>query len=78
METLLVAATKVTPASSKHPKQCLFTPDYITKLKGQLKLDEPLDAAVFVCLTTCFYASARVGEFTVKCINGFDPTIHIK
>lgn len=78
METLLAAATKVTPASSKRPKRRPFTPDYITKLKGQLKLDEPLDAAVFACLTTCFYASARVGEFTVRRINGFDPTIHIK
>jgi hypothetical protein len=29
---------------------------------------------VFACLTTCFYAAAQVGEFTVTQLEGFDPS----
>ena len=46
------------------------------KLKGQLNLQDPLDAATFACLTTCFYHTGRVGEFTVKRLDLFDPTKH--
>ncbi|KAH8976763.1 hypothetical protein EDB86DRAFT_2766097, partial [Lactarius hatsudake] len=40
-------------------------------------LDEPLDAAVFACLATCFYASARLGEFTVPTLSSFRPNAHV-
>jgi len=43
-------------------------------LQHQLNLEEPLDAAVYTCLTTCFYASDRLGEFTVHQLDGFDST----
>ena len=43
----------------------------------QLNLEAPLDAAVFACLTTCFYASARLGEFMVRTLTGFNPNAHI-
>jgi hypothetical protein len=34
----------------------------------------PFDATVYACLTTCFYATGRVGEFTVERISDqFDP-----
>lgn len=46
--------------------------DYMTKLKGQLNLQDPLDATTFACLTTCFYAAGHVGEFTVMWLNGFE------
>ena len=52
-------------------------PEFITKLRDHLKLDKPLDAAVFACLTTCFYAAARVGEFLVPRLNTFTPSHHI-
>jgi hypothetical protein len=77
MEVLLKAATNVTPETSKRKKRRPYTVEFITKLKGQLKLDEPLDAAVFACLTTCFYAMGRVGEFTVPRLSAFDPNVHV-
>jgi hypothetical protein len=48
----------------------------MTKLKGQLSLQSPLDAATFACLTTCFYTAGRVGEFTVTRLDGFDAARH--
>jgi hypothetical protein len=48
----------------------------MTKLKGQLNLQDPLDAATFACLTTCFYAAGHVGKFTVQQLNHFDHTKH--
>jgi hypothetical protein len=76
-ETLLTAAAKLTPSASKRKKRRPYTPDYITKLKDQLNLQDPFDAAVFACLATCFYAAGRVGEFTMKRLDGFDPTKHV-
>lgn len=38
----------------------------------QLDPNNHLDVAVFACLTTAFYASARVGEFTVHWLDGFN------
>ncbi|KIK75864.1 hypothetical protein PAXRUDRAFT_18615 [Paxillus rubicundulus Ve08.2h10] len=38
----------------------------------------PLHVAVFVCLTTAFYATARTGELTTKTLRSFDPLSHIK
>jgi len=38
----------------------------------------PLHAAVFACLTTTFYATARVGEFTVQTLEAFHPEQHVK
>lgn len=74
METMLRAAEKLTPPSSKRKPRRLFTPDYIIALRGQLDLNKPLDAAVYACLTTCFYASARVGELTVQKLDDFNST----
>jgi hypothetical protein len=45
-------------------------------MKGQLNLQDPLNAAAFACLATCFYATGHVGEFTVMWLNSFDPTRH--
>ena len=42
-----------------------------------MNLEDPLDAAVFACLTTCFYASGRLGEFTVQTLQRFNPSTHI-
>ena len=74
---MLRAADKLTPATSKRKKRQPYTLGFISAIRQQLDLDRPLDAAVFACLTTCFYASARLGEFTVRTLNGFNPNTHI-
>lgn len=74
---MLQAADKLTPSSSKRKKHHPYTPEFISAIRQQLDLDVPLDAAVFACLATCFYASARLGEFTVWTLNGFNPNSHI-
>lgn len=38
-----------------------------------LDLSKPLDAAVYACLTTAFYALCRLGELTVKALKSFEP-----
>ena len=77
MDTMLRAAEKLTPSTSRRKKRCPYTPAFISAIRSQLDLDKPLDAAVFACLTTCFYASARLGEFTVRTLNSFSPTSHV-
>jgi hypothetical protein len=77
MDTMLRTAEKLTPNSSKKKKRRPYTPDFILAIRSHLDLDRPLDAAVFACLTTCFYASARLGEFTVRTLSSFSPTTHI-
>ena len=78
MDTLLQAAIKITPESSKRKKHHPYTIEFITKLRQKLNLDNPLDTAVFACLTTCFYATARLGEFTMKRLTDFNPAHHVK
>jgi len=77
MDTMLRAAAKLTPLSSKRKMRLPYTPDFITALRTQMNLNVPLDAAVFACLTTCFYASARLGEFTTRTLQSFSPSTHI-
>jgi len=77
LKTMLKATEKLTPGSSKRKKRHPFTPDFIIAIKHNLALDTPLDAAVFACLTTCFYAAARLGEFTVRRLDAFDPALHV-
>jgi hypothetical protein len=77
MDAMLRAADKLTPSSSKRKKRRPYTPDFIAAVKQQMNLKDPLDAAVFACLTTCFYASARLGEFTVRTLTSFNPNVHI-
>ncbi|KAH8997874.1 hypothetical protein EDB86DRAFT_2913778 [Lactarius hatsudake] len=77
MDTMLRAACKLTPSTSKVKPRLPYTPDFIIEVGKQLNPEEPLDAAVFACLTCCFYASARLGEFTVRTINSFHPNTHI-
>ena len=74
MDTMLRAAEKLTPPTSRRKQRRPYTPDYMGALRRQLNLEEPLDAAVYACLTTCFYASGRLGEFTVRRLDGFDST----
>jgi len=77
LKAVLDGAMASAPESSKQPKRQPFTLVYLTAIKEQLNLDSPLDAAVFACLTTTFYAVARLGEFTVSSIKDFDKNKHI-
>ena len=49
----------------------------ISSIKQQLTRGDPLDAAVFACLTSCFWCIARLGEFTVPNLKAFNPDKHI-
>ena len=77
MDAMLRVAEKLTPGTAKRKKCLPYTPAFITAIRQHLDLGSPLDAAVFACLTTCFYASARLGEFTVRTISAFNPNRHV-
>ena len=77
MDTMLKAAEKLTPSSLRRKKRLLYTPIFISAIRQQLDLEAPLDTAIFACLTTCFYASARLGEFTIRTLTSFNPKKHI-
>jgi hypothetical protein len=46
-------------------------------IRLQLCLDQPFDAAVWACLTICFYTVAWVGELTVPRLTSFNPSRHV-
>jgi hypothetical protein len=77
MDAVLKGADRLAPPSSKRKKRQPYTPEFITSLRQHLRLDDPFDAAVFACLTTCFYAAARVGEFLVPRLDAFAPSLHV-
>jgi len=77
LDAVLKAAERLAPSSSKRKKRQPYTPEFIARLRLQLALDNPFDAAVFACLTTCFYAAARVGEFVVPRLDSFAPSLHV-
>ncbi|TFK31305.1 hypothetical protein BDQ12DRAFT_671970 [Crucibulum laeve] len=76
IETLLQAVDKATPATSKHKKQQPYTIAFITAIQSKLDLNLPLHTAVYACLTTTFWAAARVGKFTVPRLDAFNPQHH--
>ena len=74
---MLCTMEKLTPQTSKSKQRHPYTPNFIGALSHHLDLTNPLDAAVYACLTACFYASAHLGEFTVRWLDGFDPKKHV-
>lgn len=77
LKAILEGAKSVAPESSKLPKRAPFTPNIISSIREHLNLSDPLDAAVYACITTTFYCIARLGEFTVKTVKSFDPQKHV-
>ncbi|KAJ7862140.1 hypothetical protein B0H14DRAFT_3444908 [Mycena olivaceomarginata] len=77
-EALLRAAATLQPKYSHKKKRQPYTLDIILSILSHLDPDVPFDAAVGSCLTTCFYSCGRVGEFTVKTLQSFDPSSHAK
>ncbi|KAF8154172.1 hypothetical protein B0H34DRAFT_662266 [Crassisporium funariophilum] len=78
LETLLRAAAKAAPASTKRKKRQPYTKEFMLAVRDELDLESPLDAAVYACLTTTFWSAARLGEFTVKNLAGFKAAQHVK
>ena len=77
MDTILRMAKMLTPVNSKRKKCHPYTPDFIVQIRQQLNCKNPLNTAVFACLTTCFYASARLGEFTTCTLSSFNTNTHV-
>ncbi|TFK17155.1 hypothetical protein FA15DRAFT_737291 [Coprinopsis marcescibilis] len=78
LDALLKSAEKSVPATSKREKRDPFTTVYILKIRAALNLQDPLHVAVYACLTTMFYATARLGEFVLKLLDSFDAAKHVK
>lgn len=78
MDAVLRAALILTPPDSKKAKRTPLRLETIYAIRSHLNLSTPLDAAVFACLTSTFWAAARLGEFTVKNKDHFDPQVHVK
>lgn len=74
----LKAAERLAPATSSRKQRVPFTTDYMATLLKHLDTTKPLHAAVYACLTTTFFAAARLGEFTVPSLRAFDADIHVK
>ncbi|KAH8984662.1 hypothetical protein EDB86DRAFT_3066125 [Lactarius hatsudake] len=67
----------LTPNTSKQKKHAPYTPNFIAVVRQHLDLEVPIDVAIYTCLTTCFYASPRLGEFTICTISSFHPSSHV-
>ena len=78
VDAIIKGAKAMAPRASTREKREPMTVDYIEKLKTQFSDTTPLDVAVFACLTSAFWATARLGELTVKNLSAFDPKVHVK
>jgi len=77
-ERALDGATILALPKSKKPKCKPLTITTITAIAGRLDLSQPLNSAVYACLTTTFYSAAQLGEFTIPSLKAFDPSQHVK
>ena len=78
LSTLLKAADKVTPPSSRRSKRTPFTIYFILTIHSNLDLSTPLHATIFACLTTIFYTASQISEFTVPNLKAFSSQVHVK
>ncbi|KAJ7939681.1 hypothetical protein B0H13DRAFT_2300375 [Mycena leptocephala] len=77
MKILLKAADTLTPPSSKRKPRPPYTVEIMVKLRPHFDLSLPFDASCWSCLTTLFWSTSRAGEFTVKNLQSFNPTLNI-
>ena len=77
LEALMKGSDCLAPDSSRRKKHLPYTPKFMTAIRSKLHVGLPFDAAVWACLTTCFYAAAHVGEFTVPWLSSFNPSLHV-
>ena len=78
IQTMLKGARKSTPEAFKRPKRQPLLIEDIIAVRDHIDLSHPLDAAFYACLTTTFFTAARLGEFTIKNLGGFNAETHIK
>ncbi|KIK33357.1 hypothetical protein CY34DRAFT_18423 [Suillus luteus UH-Slu-Lm8-n1] len=78
LKAALDGAVQCAPKTSKRQKREPFSTTLILKIRSYLDLSKPLNAAVYACLTTAFYALCRLGEVTIKALKAFDPNKHVK
>ena len=64
------------PPSTKQDLRQPVTVEIITTICSRIT-DTPWDRAFYTCLTTLFYTAARVGEFTIRRHDSFDPAQNI-
>lgn len=76
LEILLRACIRTAPASSKKPKRTPWTPEFIMRIYAELDPSDHLHVAAYACLTSTFYAAARLGELTVNSLTEFSPLEH--
>lgn len=76
VKILMRAAHKAAPPSTKKPKRTPFTVAIITEIRSHLNMNNPLHRAAYACLTTAFYATARLGELTVPNLDSFNAKLH--
>ncbi|KIJ11359.1 hypothetical protein PAXINDRAFT_84667, partial [Paxillus involutus ATCC 200175] len=74
----LKAAVTLAPTSSKRKPREPYTVNVLSLMRDNLNLMDPAEAVVFACLTTTFWCTAHVGEFTVPRLDTFDPLLHVK
>ncbi|KAL6303491.1 hypothetical protein BKA93DRAFT_818002 [Sparassis latifolia] len=75
---LLKSADVLTPSTSKHTSRQPLMTQQLLHLHGQFKLSDSFDAAVWACLTTVFYAVARIDEVTIPKLTAFDGAHYVK
>ncbi|KIJ05736.1 hypothetical protein PAXINDRAFT_93046, partial [Paxillus involutus ATCC 200175] len=78
INALLLAAQRVSPATSRRKKRQPFTVGFISAVRRHLNLNNPLNTSAYSCLTSGFYSIARAGELTIPTLTSFDPKRHIK
>jgi hypothetical protein len=78
IQTMLKGARKSTPEALKLPKRPPLLVQDIVAVWAQLNPTQPLDVAVFACLTTTFFMAAWLGEFTAKNLSSFNAKVHAK
>lgn len=75
--TLLKAAEKLAPDSSRREIREPVTVMEINLIKAQMNLNDPAEAAIFACLTIGFYGLARLGELVTETqTETFNPGKH--
>ncbi|EPT00404.1 hypothetical protein FOMPIDRAFT_1122752 [Fomitopsis schrenkii] len=51
---------------------------FLAAARHNIDLEQPLDAAVWACITTVFFAAARLGEFMLPSLTTFQANQHVK
>ena len=78
LDAIIKGAKHMAPQALTRQLREPITVNYIEEVYSHLSDTDPLDVAVFACLTTAFWSTARLGEFTIKNLTAFDPKPHVK